>query len=128
VTTPQQEHADAVQLTKSEAANLPLHLAFAHSGEWVEIPGLGWLIEVAPPGRAGGDGIDFWWWHDCPPLREQPSWKSVRRIDTSSGERHAILSGSLADGDLTIGGGSGSIPCDKCGLHGWVRDGKWVAA
>lgn len=103
--------------------DLPAHLR--DLGGWRQILGLGWLREVAP---LVGDGLDFWWWHDCPPMRDQPGFASLRLIDASSGQRHAILSGSLAGGDLTIGGGSGSIPCDRCGLHGWVRDGSWVTA
>lgn len=98
-------------------ADLPEHLA--DLGGWVEIPGLGWLREERP---------GFWWWHDCPPMRGKPGWSSSRSIDTTTGQRHAVTGGSLAGGDLTIHGGSGSIPCDKCGLHGWVRDGKWVTA
>ncbi len=105
---------------------LPAHLA--EMGGWVEIPGLGWLREVPSHGGHGGVGIDFLWWHHCPPRMGEPDENSLGTIDVSSGERHAILSGSLVGGDLTIGGGSGSIPCDKCGLHGWVRDGRWVPA
>lgn len=115
--------------TKTEAA-LPAHLA--DMGGWVEIPGLGWLREVPPwvghGAQADAEGIDFWWWHHCPPMVDQPGYASPRTIDTSSGERHQIVGGSLAGGDLTIHGGSGSIPCEKCGLHGWVRDGRWVPA
>lgn len=103
---------------------LPSHLV--SMGGWTEIPGLGWLRRV-PSGHSWG-GTDFWWWHDCSGMTGKPGWGSVRTIDTSSGERHAITGGSLTGGDLTIHGGSGSIPCDKCGLHGWLRDGKWVAA
>ena len=100
-------------------ALLPEHLA--SMGGWVLIDGMGWLREAN--GRS-----DFWWWHDCPPARGARQWNSIRTIDCSTGERHAILSGSLEGGDLTIGGGSGSIPCHTCGLHGWVRDGRWVTA
>jgi hypothetical protein len=110
----------------STADTLPAHLL--EMGGWVEIPGLGWLREVPSLPHHGGVGIDFYWWHDCPPLRDKPDRNSLRTIDTSSGERHAITGGSLAGGDLTIHGGSGSIPCPQCGLHGWVRGGKWVAA
>ena len=101
---------------------LPEHLADMDG--WVEIPGLGWLREVK--GRSGG--IDFFWWHFCPPLADKPERKSLRTIDCSTGERHAITGGSLAGGDLTIHGGSGSIPCHDCGLHGFVRNGQWVPA
>jgi hypothetical protein len=104
-----------------EDVTLPEHLV--HMGGWVEIPGFGWLREWHREGV-----LDLMWWHDCPAMRDQPGWSSVRHIDVSSGERHTITGGSLADGDLTIHGGSGSIPCDKCGLHGWVRGGKWVTA
>lgn len=104
--------------------HLPAHLA--EMDGWVEIPGLGWLREVPSHVGHGGVGVDFWWWHHCPPMVDQPGYSSPRTIDVSSGERHAITGGSLAGGDLTIHGGSGSIPCDKCGLHGWVRNGKWV--
>lgn len=100
-------------------SGLPDYLAEMEG--WVEIPGLGWLREVES--HEASDGIDFWWWHDCP----YAGWSSLRTIDCS-GQRHAITGGSLATGDLTIHGGSGSIPCDKCGLHGWVRNGKWVTA
>lgn len=105
---------------------LPEHLA--DLGGWVEIPGLGWLLEVQASPPFTISGIDFWWWHHCPPMVGQPGYTSPRRIDCSSGERHAITGGSLAGGDLTIHGGSGSIPCEKCGLHGWVRNGQWVTA
>lgn len=98
-------------------------------GEWVEIVGLGWLLEVPSLPHHGGVGSDFYWWHPCPSLEGKPGRDSLRTIDCSSGQRHAVLGGSLAGGDLTIGGGSGSIPCPSgCGLHGWVRDGKWVTA
>ena len=103
---------------------LPAHLTELDG--WVEIPGLGWLIEIRS--RFGNGAIDFWWWHHCPPLADKPERNSLRTIDCSTGQRHAILGGSLATGDLTIGGGSGSIPCHDCGLHGFVRDGKWVPA
>lgn len=105
---------------------LPQHLADMDG--WVEIPGLGWLREVPADQRHGGVGIDFLWWHHCPPLAGAPGYVSLRTIDTSSGERHEITAGTLAGGDLTIHGGSGSIPCDRCGLHGWVRNGLWVPA
>lgn len=108
-----------------EESTLPDYLA--EMGGWFEIPGLGWLRESTPRGDHA-DGVDFWWWHDCPPMRDKASYSSLRTIDCSTGERHAITGGSLAGGDLTIHGGSGSIPCDKCGLHGWVRGGKWVTA
>ena len=104
---------------------LPDHLA-AFSG-WVEIPGLGWLREMIGIDPLS-DGIDFWWWHDCVPLRDKSQRDSLRAIDCSTGDRHAITGGTLAGGDLTIHGGSGSIPCPDCGIHGWVRDGKWVQA
>lgn len=106
-----------------EKRALPEHLADMDG--WVEIEGLGWLREVP---SSSSPGSDFWWWHHCPPMVGKPGYTSPRRIDTSSGQRHAVTGGSLAGGDLTIHGGSGSIPCDKCGLHGWVRDGRWVAA
>ena len=96
----------------------------------MEIPGLGWLREWHhAPYEVEGDtlpGPDFWWWHPCP--NAQVPGDCLRTIDVSSGKRHAITGGSLAGGDLTIHGGSGSIPCDKCGLHGWVRNGQWVTA
>ena len=104
---------------------LPAHLA--DMGGWVEIPGLGWLREVIGVDSLS-DGIDFRWWHDCPPLADKPQRNSLRTIDCSTGQRHAITGGSLAAGDLTIHGGSGSIPCADCGLHGWVRNGEWVTA
>lgn len=100
---------------------LPEHLADMEG--WVEVPGLGWLREVERHG-----GIDFWWWHDCPPLADKPERNSLRTIDCSTGERHAITGGSLAGGDLTIHGGSGSIPCADCGLHGYLQNGQWVPA
>ena len=110
---------------------LPHHLADVEG--WHEIPGLGWMRvwEHQPYEDEHGveiPGPDFWWWHDCPPVAGKPGWLSPRTIDVSSGARHAITGGSLEGGDLTIHGGSGSIPCEKCGLHGWVRNGQWVAA
>ena len=108
------------------SALLPSHLA--EMDGWVQIEGLGWLREVPSGPHHGGVGFDFWWWHDCPAMEGHPGHGSVRTIDVSSGERHAVTGGSLAGGDLTIHGGSGSIPCDKCGLHGWVREGRWVSA
>jgi hypothetical protein len=104
---------------------LPEHLA--DLAGWVEVEGLGWLREVIPH-DVDREGIDFWWWHHCPPAEGEPGYNSPRTIDCSSGERHAIISGTLAGGDLTIHGGTGSIPCDRCGLHGWLRDGRWVPA
>lgn len=100
----------------------------AEMGDWVEIEGFGFLRPWLRENDAGEPVVDLMWWHDCEPMRGHPGWASVRHIDVSSGQRHAITGGSLADGDLTIHGGSGSIPCDKCGLHGWVREGKWVTA
>lgn len=99
-------------------------------GGWVEIRNAGgWLREVDPRGDKAPS--DFWWWHSCPTHPSGPD-RAVGSIDCSSGERHAILSGTLAGGDLTIGGGSGSILCPPdfggCGMHGWVRDGAWVSA
>lgn len=108
------------------AAALPEHLEVM--GGWVEIPGLGWLREVPGGANHNGPAIDFWWWHCCRPMKGRPGYASVRTIDVSSGERHEITGGTLAGGDLTIHGGSGSIPCKRCGLHGWVRNGRWVAA
>ena len=108
------------------AEDVPAHLV--EMGGWVRIEGLGWLREVESHPGHGGVGIDFWWWHHCPPMVDKPGYGSPRTIDVSSGERHAITGGSLAGGDLTIHGGSGSIPCSECGLHGYVRGGQWVAA
>lgn len=105
---------------------LPAHLETM--GGWVEIPGLGWLREWQHHHDGDCSRMDFWWWHHCPPMVGKPGYSSPRTIDVSSGERHAITGGSLAGGDLTIHGGSGSIPCEKCGLHGWVRNGRWVPA
>lgn len=101
--------------------SLPEHLSDLDG--WVEVPGLGWLREV--PGRID-TGVDFWWWHECPALVDKPERNSLRTIDCSTGERHAITGGSLEGGDLTIHGGTGSIPCSDCGLHGHLVKGTWV--
>lgn len=108
--------------------SLPDHLADMVG--WVEIEGLGWLREIKRTNAAGAPrGIDFLWWHHCPKLADKPDKDSLRLLDCTSGERHEVTGGSLADGDLTIRGGSGSIPCtDGCGIHGWVRNGRWVPA
>lgn len=104
---------------------LPDHLVELDG--WVEIPDAGWFLEVKPHGDNGSP--DFWWWHDCP---ARPGGGGLRGIDCSTGERHAIIAGALTEGNLTIGGGSGSIICDPdndgCGLHGWIRNGEWVRA
>lgn len=96
---------------------------------WVEVPGGGWFREVRPRGDNGSP--DFWWWHACPTHPSGPD-RAVGGIDCSTGERHAIIGGTLAGGDLTIHGGTGSILCPPsfggCGLHGWVREGRWVPA
>lgn len=106
---------------------IPEHLA--EMGGWVEIDGLGWLREWWHDNGPGTESVmDFWWWHHCPPHVGKPDYSSPRTIDVSSGQRHAVTGGSLAGGDLTIHGGSGSIPCGDCGLHGWVRNGRWVPA
>lgn len=98
-------------------------------GGWHEVPGAGWFREVEPHGSNGSP--DFWWHHPCPTHPVGPS-RWLGTIDCSTGQRHAILGGTLAGGDLTIGGGSGSLLCppqfDGCGLHGWVRNGRWVPA
>lgn len=104
---------------------LPEHLD--QMGGWVHVDGLGWLREWEWH-ISGRRGFDIMWWHDCPPMRGEAGWTAPRHIDVTSGLRHAIAGGSLAGGDLTIAGGSGSIPCDKCGLHGWLRNGRWVPA
>lgn len=107
---------------------LPEHLRYFDG--WIAIEGLGWLRwwHHEPWNTEGTTltGPDLWWWHDCPPMRGEPGWGSPRTIDVSSGHRHAIIGGTLDGGDLTIHGGSGSIPCEKCGLHGHLAKGIWT--
>lgn len=106
---------------------MPAHLADMDG--WIHIDGLGWLFEWhhEPADDLPGP-FDFWWWHDCSAMVNTPAWRALRTIDVSSGQRHEIIGGSLHGHDLTIHGGSGSIPCTECGLHGWVRNGRWVRA
>lgn len=64
------------------------------------------------------DGGDFLWWHEgC----ADPGWLYV---DTSSGTRHHVISGSVEGGDITI---RASLLCPTCGRHGFITDGRWHA-
>lgn len=55
-------------------------------------------------------------WHDGVCV----SW---RLVDLTSGDRHRVVAGDVHHPEtLTI---AGSLPCDQCGAHGFVRDGRW---
>lgn len=87
-----------------------------------------WLLEQCPIDlgddnhRAGWDGepgdSDLWWVHHCPDHRGK---NSLGRIDVTTGERHQLITVD----PLHI---EASVKCVGCGDHGFIRNGKWVAA
>ncbi len=76
-----------------------------------------------------GDGkVRAWlWWHDCPAV-EHVSWGWIgdKMDGTKSG--HGVPALDLAPwppvgGEFTV---EGSLICERCGDHGWIRAGRWV--
>lgn len=84
-----------------------------------------WLVHAATSRDELPEGVanyvpttkDILWLHRCQEGKWTTSW-----IDITSGERHRLI----ADDPLHI---EPSILCPVgCGDHGFVRDGRWVAA
>lgn len=65
-----------------------------------------------------GDNDYYLWWHDCP---DQGGWGWFGKRDTGKASGHGIESRD----PLTV---KGSLICNHCGDHGFIRDGKWVPA
>lgn len=65
-------------------------------------------------------GAGFTWWHDCPAVAHVSwGWFGPVAPDRTSGHRIAVRA------PLTV---DGSLLCTDCGDHGFIRDGRWVAA
>jgi hypothetical protein len=67
-------------------------------------------------------GHRWWlWWHDCPtPSSGHVSWNWIGN-NGSNASGHKIESIE----PLTV---SGSLICTDCGDHGFICDGRWIAA
>ncbi len=85
---------------------------------------MGGRVTTEPTAWLDDDGKHFWWKHDC---------------DSDHG-RWALSEGFKPDRKLPIAAWgwtvvtkepltiSPSILCGECGVHGFIRDGKWVPA
>jgi hypothetical protein len=71
-------------------------------------------------GRAS-DGVHWRWDHLCSEFDDPVEGRVRKRIASWLARGHVVAS----EEPLTI---EGSLRCGACGLHGWVRDGKWVPA
>lgn len=76
------------------------------------------LIEHHPKPPAGAPGYDPLGYH----CGGYVAWKA----DGTVQPRHQLVSGAPGDEEhLTV---APSVLCRRCGHHGFIRDGKWVAA
>ena len=82
------------------------------------------------------DGRHFWFNHECADVAKEWADKDYPLDEASAthfqeGRNHRMLPlGSQGwtvtqNEPLTI---SPSILCGNCGVHGWIREGKWVKA
>lgn len=63
---------------------------------------------------------DIMWVHRCR-AADGHEWLSPGRIDISTGQKHQLISRDPLHVEA-------SVLCAICGDHGWIRDGRWVAA
>lgn len=74
-----------------------------------------------PAGTSGYRDDDLRWDHLCQVIGDPIEGKVQKRIAAFLSPGHRIV----ADNPITI---EGSLLCLSCKAHGFVREGKWVAA
>lgn len=88
--------------------------------EWIPIEGVEamWLSKPRPVLEDGEQHQHAWWAHRSPTGRND-----LGRVAFRPGG-HVL---EAAD-PLTIIGSLYCVPAEHCGVHGWIRGGKWVPA
>lgn len=64
---------------------------------------------------------EWLWWHDCNADRPVGGWGWFGRNQDGRESGHVIES----EHPLTV---RGSLICEACGDHGFIREGRWVPA
>lgn len=95
---------------------------FGEPIEWIAIEGVEsmWLSKprAVIDDDAGGATQHSWWAHRSPNGRND-----LGRIAFRPGG-HVLEAAE----PLTIIGSLYCVPAEHCGVHGWIRDGRWVPA
>lgn len=86
--------------------------------EWIQIAGVDGMWISKP--LVGGDGLlSSWWAHRSPTIARNDLGRVV------FGEPHHRL---VSEDPIHIEPSLLCLPGDLCGLHGFIRDGRWVPA
>lgn len=84
---------------------------------WID---LGHGVSVRPYTQGGIDGhAGLLERHPCTTSKDH-----IGMLPFNRGQRHDAWT-VLSSDPWTL---DGSVQCHTCGLHGWIRDGKWVPA
>lgn len=84
--------------------------------EWIEVGERNW---ISRPAKNKNETLVAWWAHRSPVLDRNDLGTIV--FDAAHHRLESL-------DPLTIAPSLLCLPADLCGLHGFVRDGKWVPA